>query len=193
MKSKLLIVLVGVGALVGWSVGVQAQPINGDIDFSGFATLNTGIASATAYTSIYDVTVDPSGNSGSFTGFNTTLTPHTATFNTFSFGGNTLNPNPLTLWTATDGSGNVWKLIATSVTITLQNGTFLDLSGNGTIYENGGDATSGVWTMDDTSASGLATVTFGSSSQATVPDGGTTVLLLGAALTGLAVIKRYLS
>ena len=27
---------------------------------------------------------------------------------------------------------------------------------------------------------------------ATVPDGGTTILLLGAALTGLAVIKRYL-
>jgi hypothetical protein len=63
----------------------------------------------------------------------------------------------------------------------------------GTVTGNGFDATAftGSFQVSDPSVNGLATFTTRLSFNS-VPDGGTTVILLGAALSGLALIKRKL-
>jgi VPDSG-CTERM motif len=78
-----------------------------------------------------------------------------------------------------------------SSTINTQNANFLNISGPGTITGNGFDPTPGIWSFTSTDASGgpQNSFTFTTDTSA-VPDGGTTVALLGLALTGLEGARR---
>jgi hypothetical protein len=152
----------------------KATPITGDINFDGIAKTNTGnLATATKFTTISGVTVVPVED-GNYTG--TTGTP--VTFTPFSFSASGVTP----LWSFVIGSTHYW-FDATSITIATQQKNFLNVEGMGVAYETGFDPTAGNWSITDTG--GKATVTFGSA--ATVPDSGTTALLVGLGLAGLAV------
>jgi hypothetical protein len=57
----------------------------------------------------------------------------------------------------------------------------------GTLKENGGNASSGLWTFSGNNNRG--TLSFTSTSTA-VPDGGSAVALLGIALAGIEIVRR---
>jgi hypothetical protein len=111
----------------------------------------------------------------------------TLTFSSFGFAGNVLNPASVLLWTVTSG-GITYSFTATSVQIILQNSTFLDLQGTGTASITGYTSAVGTWSIIDTGLGGGPLFSFGAST--TVPDGGTTVMLLGAAFAGLCLFRK---
>lgn len=80
--------------------------------------------------------------------------------------------------------------LANSVVV-LQTSSFLAITGSGTISGNGFDATPGTWsfTSQSPSASGVFSFSAGSNAQG-VPEGGSTVALLGLGLAGVAMLRR---
>jgi hypothetical protein len=198
MKSILLRHIAGGAAsmIVAWLGATSLQaitiPISGDISFIGGATLNGSLGTATAITG-YSSTMAIGGTT-SYAGV-PLFTP--AAFTAFSFAANTLLPNPVTLWQFMVGTTS-YSFSATSVSIASQSSTFLDLSGGGTAHIDGATDTAGTWTLT-LSLSPNATaqiISLGVSTtvpSAGVPDGGTTVMMLGVALSGLALLKRKLA
>ena len=178
---------------------VQATPITGVIGFSGTATLNQPTASAS--TQVVSWGANNIGlHSGTFSGLTSAASVLLYSPWNFTSGG------IANFWTVTDGtkvytfnlssssvfgttSGNdIFGNFVTSITIVLA----------GTVYSNvlGQDSNnfSGSMTIQDPSVGagdGLFTYTE-SLSFNSVPDGGTTALLLGSALSGLALLRRKL-
>ena len=64
----------------------------------------------------------------------------------------------------------------------------INLAGSGIMYRNGGDATAGTWQLGFGRTG--ASFTWQSTSGTNVPDGGTTVLLLGFAFSALGVLRK---
>ena len=83
----------------------------------------------------------------------------------------------------------------TSSTIIVQNAFVLAITGTGTVSGNGFDDTAMDWAFTTQSAGGLTHLVFSFSANGPapgVPDGGATVMLLGAALGALGMVRRYL-
>lgn len=76
-----------------------------------------------------------------------------------------------------------------SSTVVLQNSGFLLITGVGIISGNGFDPTDGIWSFSTQAPRSNGIFSFSSSSEA-VPDGGMTLVLLGAALGGLELMRR---
>jgi len=158
----------------------RATPITGTINFDGEAKVNTGdLLTATSFTSISGVSVVPveSGNYVGTTGAPVTFTP-------FSFTASAVTP----LWAFTVGSTSYWFNATGTIDVTqfsIKNAKFLNLSGSGMAYETGYCPTPGTWSITDTSTGGEMTFAFGADT--TVPDSGSTVLLIGLGLAGVAV------
>ncbi len=168
-------------ALFAISSAAQAAYINGSINFSGVATLDNVPATATSVTFTNPVTVDLT--SGDYAGLE--VAPGTATFYNFAFGAvGTTGPNAVApLWVVAGG----WNFNLTAITLNAMSGTQRNLEGIGFANGPGFSSTPGFWTL---STSGTASkVTFSSFTNA-VPDGGTTVGLLGLALVGLHGARR---
>jgi len=177
-----------VAALVGFSASVQAVPVNGTISFIGGSTVNTGnLGTATAITGYSSLSVLGGAETGSYGALNGGGNfGGTLTFSPFSFTGGVLNPASVLLWTVTSG-GITYSFTATSVAINSQSSIFLNLTGSGVASITGYGSSSGTWSITDTTQGGPI-FTFGAST--TVPDGGTTVMLLGAALAGLCLFRK---
>ncbi len=175
----------------------QAVQITGDIDFAGQAFFNTNsLATATQVTNFktmagfgLDHSAVVTDATGSFA--TTVVMGDIASFpSLYQF-----NPSaPATpLWTV---GGFTFDL--TSSTVVLQNSKFLVIEGVGTLTGNGFDATVGTWafTSQQSDGSNRGSFSFSANNAAVpgqVPDGGTTVALLGAALTGVAALRRKLA
>ena len=86
--------------------------------------------------------------------------------------------------------GNSYSFDLLTLMITQQGGDSLTLHGTGTLHITGFDNTPGTWIFTANEAGG--TFSFSSSNGAIVPDGGTTVMLLGAALGLLGIARRAL-
>jgi hypothetical protein len=190
MKNKLIKLLV-VGSIVGSSVAVQAVPITGSIAFSGGVSVNNvTLGSATAITGYSGETV--SGlHSGSYAGV-PTGTP--TTFATFNFVTPVLPAG--SLWTFTLAGPVVYKFQATTENVPGWDpiNHAWSISGGGLADITGFDQTPGTWTLSITqSGDSLSFASTAAATQSSVPDGGTTVLLLGAALSTLGLIKRRLA
>jgi hypothetical protein len=184
--NKWLKVAVPVAAVLAVAASVHADPISGSIGFTGTYLQNGGtvgnLETATSF-SISSVTIDdPTGIFIS------------ATDPTFF---SPINVNPANnllgeqLWTVMIGS-TTYTLDVNSESQTFTSESQLDLAGTGTFGDGTlGDATGGTWQLQfgETGDS----FTWNSTSATDVPDGGTTVLLLGAALSGLALVKRKLA
>jgi|ERR1700722_6569674 len=185
MKNNWIKVAMAVTAIGCFTGVVQAIPITGNIGFSGTADLNsTSVNSATAVVANGWANTLVGSDSGSF-GFIPTLTPVVMTSSQWNFTSSAL-PG---FWSV---GGFTFNLISSS--IFSQGGGFLNVLLSGTVSGNLYDTTpfSGSFQVSDPSANGVVTFTERLSFNS-VPDGGTTVMLLGGALMGLGLLKRKLT
>lgn len=176
--------------LAGFAGSAHAQSfINGDIQFTGGATLDTGnLATATAFTQIFG----PGGpgtmplvlGGGTATGdYASVPTGTQVVFQTFSFApGGPVSP----LWTFM-ANGNTYTFNASTITVAFQNQFFLDIQGTGTATITGVDnftPTPGTWEITDTGVGNVPVFTFGAATDVggnPAPEPSTTVLLLVSA------------
>jgi hypothetical protein len=187
-KTVLSVLAVTVLGCAAFTPNARAVAISGDIYFTGIGTLNGTPATATQITFTNPVDVEQTISTGNYGGFSSTTT---ATFATpFVFGAlGTVGPNSVTpLWSITDGLTYEFNLA--NITVNAIVGSQRLLEGTGTATISGGlyDPTPGYWTLS-TSGTG-ASISF--SSFTSVPDGGTTVALLGMALLGVDGLRRKL-
>lgn len=173
--------IVAVAALVCATASVQAVSITGGISLAGGVTLDAPNAQNANVLSFNNVSI--TGESQSFLTIGQVFAPNTITMSGF-----TVSPfvsvNPL--WKVTSTPADFFNL--TALTLVDRSVTdALTLKGTGTFNLVGFDPTPGTWTF--TANSGGGTFSF-SSSNAAAPDGGMTVMLLGAALTGLFLVRK---
>ena len=181
MKNKFIKFAAVAAVAVALTQTVQAVPITGNIGFSGAVQLNSGsVQNATEALAWINTVVG--ATSGSFTTVATGSSVALAA--PWFFNSGVLN----NFWSV---GGFTFNLSSSS--IYSQDSLFLNVVLAGTVTGNNYDATafSGTFQVANPPADGVATFTERLSFNS-VPDGGTTVLLLGAALSGLAMIKRKL-
>ena len=214
MKKYSVIIAVVAASVLSFTA--QAGPITqlqGSIGFGGgtYTANGTGLSQlygATAITSITGekVTAPSTGNFAALVGdaaaFTVTQGPPANPFPLAVESFSSLNGGlGFLLFSVTDGSGDTWNFFTTSTTlsnpISTSGGTTTNiwvLSGNGAATETNsvgveiGQALGGTWTLQ-ASASGNSLTFQGNGA---LPDGGTTVALLGGALVGLQVFRRKL-
>lgn len=200
MKTKMSCI-VGAVALTVASVSAQAQvPITGQINFTGGATLDAAIGSATTFETFFG----PSGSggpvvqaggglpSGSYAGVpGNTVANFTAPFD---FASPTL---PFALWSFNFPSvgGQTYSFQVDAVTTDIQSyGVFINIAGTGTGYITGGATdylpTPEDWSITGTSGPGSLTITIGESNVA-VPEPSTLAFAgLGGLLSIATLIRR---
>jgi len=98
--------------------------------------------------------------------------------------------------TATPGLWSVdgFTFDLTSATVVMQNGTFLNITGVGTVSGNGFDATPARWAFTVQNAGGGTGdfFSFSANTASVVPDGGSAVALLGISLVAIEFVRRKL-
>lgn len=181
---------------LGLAGTLQANQITGGLHMTGVATLdNADLGSATQATAFAGVTTQPLTASGSYFG----ILQDTVTFKPFSWNPSSAPIN--TLWSFADaGTGWTYTFDLATLSVASQSSSFLNITGDGTLNITGSGspytATSGSWSFTISNPGGASNSTFNfgfDSANNALPDGGTTVLLLGAALSGLALIRRKLA
>lgn len=192
MKNMIKIAGVAAVALV-LTQSIQAVPIqaNSAIGFTGAVTFDTSSAgTATAVTSWINPTVKL--DSGSFSSI---AVGTSATFNNIANWNFATGPGAnFFLWSV---GGFTFDLAVSS--ITSQGGTagvngYVVVNGSGTVMGNGYTPTTLSWSFtsqDPKITTNPDTWTFSASANS-VPDGGATVMLLGLALSGAALLRRKL-
>lgn len=184
-------------AVAGFALGLQAVPttISGGISFSGTSSIDsTSFVTATRFTLFQDVTVGaPSAQSGDYLG----TSGATVTLVPFIWDGPTASTPINPLWTFVSG-GNTYSFDLSVLHKDFASPTGLLLSGLGTARISGPGLekldTPGLWNFS-AQTQGLSTFTFSSTTTVPppgVPDGGTSVVLLGGSLLGLGLIRRKL-
>jgi hypothetical protein len=193
MKNTLI--MTAVAAAVAIATTVQATPISGTVNFAGSVTLNSGssVAGATSVTGWSGPAAGKpyvAASSGDLSA--AFLTPVTFTA-PWTFG-----TGQTALWSFLGANGDTYtfNLLASTLPVFSGSPTTMSVTGSGTIIATGPiafTATAGTWAFSsqDPSSGTPATFSF-SAASGTVPDGGTTVLLLGAALSGLGLLRRKL-
>ena len=186
MKIKLTIITAALALFVGTSL--QATPISGSIDMSGTVFLNNvNLGSATGASSFQNVTVGgiPTGTYAGTAGA-------TVAWSGFTWP-SAVAVNPL--WTFT-ALGKTFTFILNNVSVINQSSQFLNLSGNGILKATGSDNTAGSWSFTISNPTGSDHQNFAftfANSQTAVPDGYMTVMLLGAALTVLCLVRKQVT
>jgi hypothetical protein len=189
-KTLLAVLATGVLSCAVFSQQAQASQINGNINFAGSVQFNTNLLqNVTRVVTWYDIlnhagfsSVAP-GGTGDFAG----IAPGTqATMaQPWIFIPSTPTPG---LWSV---GGFTFDLLTS--TVVTRNSTFLNISGTGIVSGNGFDPTSMEWSFTAQNAGGRPRTIFSfSANGVAVPDGGTTVMLLGAALGVLGMARRFL-
>ena len=175
---------VAAAAIVSFTGVVQAIPITGNIGFGGYANLDSTSVNTASYVvagSWNNVFVG--SDSGSFGGITTGSTV-TMTSSQWNFVSGALSD----FW-----SVGGFQFDLSSSSIFSQGGGFLNVLLSGTVSGNGFDITPFTGHLQITDPSSNQNVTFQAQlSFNPVPDGGTTVMLLGGALMGLGLLKRKL-
>ena len=193
MKSITLKYLASAAFASGLVLSTQAIPITGNITMSGGATFNAAsVNTATAVTSWAPADFVKSVNGfGGFVAINDTVTMGGAW--TFLPAPGTATP---ALWSV---DGFTFDLTSDIVS---QGGGFINITGIGTISSThaGYDTTAFNWNFSSQDPpAGTPDHPVWSFSASTVqlptgvPDGGTTAILLGAALTGLGLLRKKLA
>lgn len=166
------------------TLSTQAVPIVGSIGFTGEYTQNGGtlgnLASATSMTIDTHIITTTSGD---FVGAGAPSTFATPIWVNAGVGANV----GLQLWSVTVAGVSYTLDITTSIQ-SFTSADQLNIKGSGTMERNGLDATGGTWQLGF-GVSG-ASFTWQGTSAANVPDGGSTLILLGSAIVGLFGIAR---
>jgi hypothetical protein len=183
MKNKIM-TLVGIAAVsVALTQTTRAVPITGNLGLTGAVQLNS--------TSVQTATEALGWN-------NTVVNGKDGAFSTILNGTAVAMASP---WFLNSGALNNFWMVGgftfnlASSHIVSQDSLFLNIVLAGTVVGNGFDATAftGTFQVANPPANGISTFTERFSFTNAVPDGGTTVLLLGSALLGMALIKRRLN
>lgn len=180
-------------ALAGFALSAHAIPIAGVISFSGTSTIDsTRFDTATKFTVFQDVFVgaesalggDYSGTSGA-----------AVTMSPFTWSPTTASTPIIPLWSFVSG-GRTYSFDLSILQKDFASKTGLLLSGFGTAHITGPGPvktdTFGEWNFSAQTLK-LATFTFSSTTTVIprpVPDGGTTMLLLGGTFCALAFVQR---
>jgi hypothetical protein len=186
MKSKFISMAATVALLVGCGVSARATAISGSISFNGTFTQNGGGSDLSAATSLSVSGTTVGSASGDLSG---------ATLFSFAspiyVNGNTPLLVGGNLWSVKVGTYFFWLVVDTEVQGTTTS-TALDLAGTGTLKSTNPafSATAGTWSIDFKENS-PSSFTWQSAS-ANIPDGGTTVLLLGVALSAMGLFRKKL-
>jgi VPDSG-CTERM motif len=187
MKNKLMTIAGAAAVFLAVAQTTQATAITGNIGFGGAVDLDTSSANtATEVTTwLNPVAASPSGIFSSYVNQGDAFTMTGAT--PWSFNSGAL-PN---FWSV---GGFTFSLISSSIAAQTGNG-FADVNLTGTVSGNGFDTTTftGSFQVGNPPSGGGPEQFTERLSFASAPDGGTTMMLLGAALTGLGLIKRKLS
>jgi hypothetical protein len=192
-------------AITAITTSVQAVQVTGTIQITGDVTLNT-MSLLTATTATFVGAPDGDVVSGTLA-YAAVPVGTDVDFNNFTFaatGPQVVAP----LWSFTSGGLTYTFNLANITSITRSTpvpGTdTLGLTGLGTVNITGAgspyELTNANWSFNltDTSAGGNTTFVFAfnnsntATPSTTVPDGGLSVILLGAAMTGLALLRRKL-
>jgi hypothetical protein len=187
MKKTILAVLV-MGALSCglFSQQAQAAHINGTISFIGAVDFDHPVGTATTVNQFYSAISHIAGFS---TVFNTTgdfsaITPGTLATMSVPW---QFNPSMATpgLWSV---GGFSFDLMSATVVTQLPN--FINISATGVIHGAGFEDTAGTFTftVTDNRRFNVGFVAVGRA----VPDGGTTVMLLGLGISALGMARRFL-
>jgi hypothetical protein len=191
--SKIRSSVILLGCLLAASAA-QAVTLTGGISLTGSFTTNTGdVNTATGFTSFTGVT--PTTTGGTFTAI-PVFTPGNISMVGFNFG-TTAAPalsglvNPLWTWTSGPNTISFNLNSVTTVDHVPVNSVSVVGAGlfNGTVGGVVYEPTNGTFLL--TANQGGGTISF-SSSQAAVPDGGSSSVLLGLALVGIALVSRRL-
>ena len=207
MKNNMIKYLACVAVALGLAATVQAAQITGDISMSGGPLVVSGpsgnnLADATTIVSFGNVAVTQGhGTYATIPTQGNPLTPQVFTTGlTFASAVNTPGlvgtPGIWSFWGPALGGTTLYDFYLSSIQTVSQgtnpNGTeFLSLSGMGLLQVTGYDNTMGTWSFSANSAG--TSFSFSSDNNVVVPDGGTTALLLGAALSALGLIRRKLA
>jgi hypothetical protein len=188
-KTILAVLATGVLSCALFSQQAQATSITGDIQFAGETQFETNsLATAHRVVTWFDVFHNAGFSSvtsgtGDFAG----IAPGTQATMAQPWIFNPSTPTP-GLWST---GGFTFDLL--SSTIVMQNASTLVIEGNGIVSGNGFDPTAMDWSFTTQSSGGRPRTTFSFSANGiAVPDGGSTVALLGVALTGIEVLRRKL-
>lgn len=185
-KTFLAILVTGVASVSLFSSPAQAVQINGTIDFAGTAHFNGPLATATQVTTFQNAHVEfATGDFANFTNTNDAV----AITAPYVF-------NPSTAYSPLWSVGGFVFNLDQSMIVT-QNQFGLVITGTGTLMGNGFDNTPGEWAFSSQNPSGHARDTFsfsaGSDAIPTVPDGGSSVALLGIGLVLLEGLRRKIA
>jgi hypothetical protein len=172
------------------SASAHAVSISGAIAFGGEFTQNGGtqgnLLTATSFSITSVVVISDSGT------FNNATNP--TYLSPIAYNGTSFNGNP-TLWTITAGGSNFSFVVNTWAKITDTADTQV-FQGTGTADDAGAlfDATPGEWQLSLGSSAVDGQVAFSWQSTTAVggrvPDGGSTVALLGVTLAAFALVRR---
>jgi len=195
-KMKKMIKLAGIAAVALVLVqSVQAIPISGAIGITGAVQFNTSSAgNASSVTTWVNPTVNLTSGAFNIIPLNSSVTFYNAIWNFV-----TTSPTLPFFWTVSNGTSG-FQFILNSSSITAQGPGFVVVNGTGTITATGANpsgytATVLGWsfTSQDPAVTHNPDQWTFSASANSVPDGGATVMLLGIALSGVALLRKKLT
>jgi hypothetical protein len=196
MKNRLIKTVGAITVAMALVQTIQAVPITGNIGFVGNVNLNTGTAATATIANSYSSTIVLSA-SGYIATLAPNFTPLTFVAPWTFYPGSSVAITPF--WTSTLANGLSFSLSSWTATRGTTSGAnpepYVAISGVGIMSDTIGDISSlynfTVTFADPASVPASDTFTF-QASQAPVPDGGSTVMLLGAALSAVGLLRKKL-
>jgi hypothetical protein len=190
MKNNIIKYMACAAMALGLAATVQAAQINGSIGFNGTFVQNGGTAGNLTTATSVTIALTGTTATGDFSGPTLQSLLSDYYVNASSYG--PLSPGGQVMWQIGAANGKTYTFTVTSEVESLDTPTQLALLGTGTISDGIlADNTVGNWEL--TLGANGASLVYGSTTATAVPDGGMTVMLLGAALSGLALIRRKLA
>ncbi len=193
MKNSFIKLLSVAATALALSGTAQAALITGSIDFSGGATLdNATVSLATKVVSFSGVAVvNPFPNGTTLGSITNGTSVNMAGAANWSFNSGALPA----FWVVNSGgaAGTITFNLASS-SLFSNAGGFITVNGFGTMSASGAgfDVTNGTWQFS-TQGGQDVNFSFSSTTTAQAPDGGTTAVMAGMALVGLALFRRRLA